>query len=570
MRQGSEFRARRRKSLTGSPSTLEPHHLEDLRRSGLIDSTIISSGVYSASETEVRDLLGFRASAGLVFPYPRVSGHARVKPDKPFLDKDGKPAKYLSPKGGGNHLYIPDTLDQRVLTDTSRAIILTEGEKKTLAGIQAGYNVIGVSGVFSWLTSNGKGGTVPVPEMDWITWTGRQVYIVYDSDAARNSSIQAAEWLVGQELQNRGAIVKVARLPGPTPDEDRQHKLGNKFGLDDVLKVRGRRAVEEAIRNATRPRKPTIKSASTQKGADKETQAERVARYVLDHGHYRWAAETLWHYREGIYRQKGDDVVRGVAHQYLTRNGDWKSSVVEEALQYVILECRDPKKADLPAPDPRYINLRNGRLDIKTLTLLPHDPAALDYVQVPINFDAAATCPVVDRFFAETLVDGDKIAVVKIVPGISINGSRVVAERDGQVIVHPCLIFGGFDLLTAWLAWIRERYVDWWDVKALCSLLEGVRRQDGNREMSFTFVYRALTVEEVGGLRRVLRIPKLRILSEAARCALVSRGSRFAYRRSGGPGTPLAALGADDDPVSAILSEEHAPRADSDAEGLTF
>jgi hypothetical protein len=49
--------------------TLVASHLEDLRRSGLSDETIARAGIYSASERQVRDVLGFGAGPGMVIPY---------------------------------------------------------------------------------------------------------------------------------------------------------------------------------------------------------------------------------------------------------------------------------------------------------------------------------------------------------------------------------------------------------------------------------------------------------------------------------------------------------------------
>ncbi len=86
-----------------------PHHLDDLRRSGLSDETIQALGFYSGTATEVKAILGFDAGPALVIPYACVGGgepFCRVKPDKPPVI-DGKPAKYLSARGAKVRAYIP-------------------------------------------------------------------------------------------------------------------------------------------------------------------------------------------------------------------------------------------------------------------------------------------------------------------------------------------------------------------------------------------------------------------------------------------------------------------------------
>jgi hypothetical protein len=91
----------------------------------------------------VTDIIGFNPtnSPGLAFPYSpsNESGlkpYIRIKIDKPPVI-NGKPAKYLSPKGSSNRLYIPPGVEV-VLKDTSKPLYLTEGEKKALKAWQEG------------------------------------------------------------------------------------------------------------------------------------------------------------------------------------------------------------------------------------------------------------------------------------------------------------------------------------------------------------------------------------------------------------------------------------------------
>src|SRR2546426_8988158 len=95
-----------------SPLGLRPEHLADLRASGLSDETIAACRFYSADAHEVATILGFAAGSGFVLPYgPGSDAFKRVKPDRRHEDSP----KYLSPRGGGNHLYVPAVLDRPVL-----------------------------------------------------------------------------------------------------------------------------------------------------------------------------------------------------------------------------------------------------------------------------------------------------------------------------------------------------------------------------------------------------------------------------------------------------------------------
>src|SRR5438128_496017 len=110
---------------------LEPH-MRDLMASGLSSETIARAGLYSAPERQVRDILGYGAGPGLVFPYREINGthghYARVKLDQ--ADADGR--RYRSPARTPNRLYVPALLELGLLRDVSTSLWLTEGEKKAL------------------------------------------------------------------------------------------------------------------------------------------------------------------------------------------------------------------------------------------------------------------------------------------------------------------------------------------------------------------------------------------------------------------------------------------------------
>lgn len=206
--------------------TLVGSHLEDLQRSGLSMETIQRAGLYSAPERQVRDVLGYGAGPGLVFPYASLNGsgaYCRVKLDK--ADAEGK--RYRSPKGAKNRLYIPPDVTPATLKDAATALWITEGEKKSLKAAQEGLSCVALPGVWSWRTRGAHDKSITIPDLDHVAWPGRTVYIVFDSDLATNPSVKLAEFGLAQELRRRGAKVLAVRLPaGPR---------GQKVGLDDYL-----------------------------------------------------------------------------------------------------------------------------------------------------------------------------------------------------------------------------------------------------------------------------------------------------------------------------------------------
>ena len=172
--------------------------------------------------------------AGIVIPYfhPESSQvrEYRLRRDHPDLEYDFAGnlkvrQKYLSAPGRSNMLYLPPGMSQSLLREPTLPIVLTEGEFKTLALWRAAnhgtpgrprFLPVGVSGVYNWRGTIGK--TVgpdgsrldvkgPLPDLDWIVWTGRRVVIAYDADAVTKEAVSIARSMLAANLRCRGAFV---------------------------------------------------------------------------------------------------------------------------------------------------------------------------------------------------------------------------------------------------------------------------------------------------------------------------------------------------------------------------
>ena len=202
---------------------LLPHHLADLRESGLTDSTIQSLGFFSGTTERINRLLGFPVGEGLVIPYPGIEAETfcRVKPDRPPMI-NGKAAKYLSPKEKLLRAYIP-VRTRLALGETPGALIFTEAEKKSARADQDGFACIGLGGVYGFRDRE----HAFLLELDEIDYSDRPVYVCPDSDLATNQNVADATWELSWQLHERGADVTVVLLPHSTD--------GSKNGLDDYL-----------------------------------------------------------------------------------------------------------------------------------------------------------------------------------------------------------------------------------------------------------------------------------------------------------------------------------------------
>jgi len=255
---------------------LAPNHLADLRKSGLSDEQISLCGFRTLRDSrEVANVLRWsranKLGSCLLVPYRRADGSlipvaefARIKPDTPRTNNkpgkaNGKPIKYESPRGSTLKLYFPPNTCEK-LADVSVPSLFTEGEKKSAKADQEGFTCIGLGGVDAWSKKratgpDGKklGKRELIDDFNSVALSGREVFIVFDSDLAKKPSVQWAEWNLAQALTERGAVVKVVRLPNGPPDATGEP---TKIGLDDYLVAHSADDLRELLKGALPPEKP--------------------------------------------------------------------------------------------------------------------------------------------------------------------------------------------------------------------------------------------------------------------------------------------------------------------------
>lgn len=127
-----------------------------------------------------------------------------------------------------------------VLGDASKRIVITEGEMKAAKACAEGITCIGLGGVFNFQSA--KKGVEWIPTLDHVVWEGREVYVIYDSDAAANLLVRLAATRLALQLMKRKAKVYVVFLPA-LPN-------GTKAGLDDYLITHGSDALAKLLAEA--------------------------------------------------------------------------------------------------------------------------------------------------------------------------------------------------------------------------------------------------------------------------------------------------------------------------------
>lgn len=152
-------------------------------------------------------------------------------------------------------LYFPPGCKKEWLEDISIPIVITEGEKKAgalyrvsvyhatkdlsvelPADVKPQFIAIGLSGVWNWRgtvgkTQNASGSRVDVkgtiPDFELVEWKGRRVFVVFDTDAKTNQSVNNAREALRKELEGRGAIPILIDTPA----------VNKSKGIDDVLGI---------------------------------------------------------------------------------------------------------------------------------------------------------------------------------------------------------------------------------------------------------------------------------------------------------------------------------------------
>lgn len=239
-------------------SLLTANDLAGLEKCFINEELANQAGLFRVESLRGAELIGRSGRgnyAGMVFPnyWPGVDTprEFRLRRDQPDLEQkaDGstkEKGKYLSPPGRASLLYFVRGTPAEWLTDEKLPIVITEGEKKTIALYRLAFHnsssprffPIGLAGVWNWRgvvgrTADGRGERREVKgvitDFDRIVWRGRAVYIVFDSDVATNEKVRAARYGLTKELNRRGATVRLVDLP-----------ISDSInGVDDLMAARG-------------------------------------------------------------------------------------------------------------------------------------------------------------------------------------------------------------------------------------------------------------------------------------------------------------------------------------------
>jgi len=236
--------------IVGQIPGLHPDDLADLRRSGLSNETIMAMGCRSATADSIANSTRAKVeSEGYSIPYPgllnqEAKPYCRWRLRHPVKDANGKiKQRYVGGLGDDPQLYIPPGFS--ALPPNRALLVLTEGEKKACAGVEAGIHCVALQGVWAWCSPGARAGekvegegvtdkTPPLAPLLGLARKFDRVLILGDSDLTTNPQARAGFDRLTQSLVKRGVRAAFGYCP-PAIVGDGPDMRVLKQGLDDWL-----------------------------------------------------------------------------------------------------------------------------------------------------------------------------------------------------------------------------------------------------------------------------------------------------------------------------------------------
>jgi hypothetical protein len=206
--------------------------LDRFHRFRISDELLDLHQIRRVTDGEARNNCGIHFKGdlyGVVFPIfgldQQIKGY-RVRRDNPEIESGQPKNKYVQSLDR-SRLYF-ERSSSRWLSDSSVPVIFVEAYTSALAIAawckRTGQSllIVAMGGCWSWRgtigkTENENGVRVdekgPLSDLSLIPLEARRVIIMFDTNIASNTSVQAAERNFKLELEKRGAAVETARIP---------------------------------------------------------------------------------------------------------------------------------------------------------------------------------------------------------------------------------------------------------------------------------------------------------------------------------------------------------------------
>jgi len=135
--------------------------------------------------------------------------------------------------------------------------------------------------------------------------------------------------------------------------------------------------------------------------------------------------ERLYFYHRGVYREVGDQFVRGRVKAILedrALSDCWTTKLSSGVTEY--LRINSPLFSEWPF-SLDVVNVLNGLVEIYGPELIGHTPSLVSPVQIPVAFDPDAKCPRIDRIIREVFPEDTLALPYELAGNMLIGGSAL-------------------------------------------------------------------------------------------------------------------------------------------------
>ena len=372
-------------------------HLQTLRASAISEDRISLWETISESRDLPLELRswGDKAVPCMATTWRTVSGALvpQIRLDKEITQEDGRPKRYLFPKGSGGIVGV-DTAFERDWANSHIPILLVEGTKQFQAAgstinPEAPFAIpFGLAGCWGW--SNDQ---KPSSDLLALPVESRDVLVAFDADVASKWMVWEAarrleKYLLG-ELMARS--VRFLINPG---------NGGSSDGLDDLL---GR---QSTLERRVKLLRHLIQTAVEHKKIKAPKKPAKLSGFFDG---YNFKSMSCWEYLSSEHHlaMSGDQTVAvyqgGVFHngsslwwtRLLSKTlGDDYKTEFEANVTKIALAQLKTEGLVIPFQQPQpVINFKNCLLNVQTLEAREHTPEHRTLIQLPHHWDPKAECP---------------------------------------------------------------------------------------------------------------------------------------------------------------------------------
>lgn len=136
-----------------------------------------------------------------------------------------------------------------------------------------------------------------------------------------------------------------------------------------------------------------------------------LSKYLSEKENVIYAAEQYYSYQNGVYEEISEMEAQMMVKSKMIERETKMAQITDAEKQWRLLIRRDIRELN---SNPYLINLRNGLYNIFEDSLEPHTPDYYSTVQLNVNYDKNADCPLFKKFLSDSMNgDMDQVSLIQ-------------------------------------------------------------------------------------------------------------------------------------------------------------